>query len=470
MKNAAIQFKVENLGPLATGTLRLADLTVICGENNTGKTYLTYALYGLLKRLTTFIVLPEFDISALREYGILEIDLKQHIVSQSEEILREAVEVYRKNLHHVLAAQEARFDHTHLELGLNFDGVLTREYHNSFTSERGRRIVSFDKAANSNILIVNAVNEDAHESNNRLQYQRLIERAVTEICFEPVIPHPFIVSTERTGVVMFKGDINLASYNPLGFHEEIEERRPIRSIAPGSFGGYPMPVHDNVSFINSLSGIQTQDSELLKTHPDILNDFEALIGGSYKWQNHNLYFVPKGTGEGRLQMSESSSAVRSLVILGYYLKHLAKPGDLLMIDEPELNLHPANQRKMARLLARLVNAGIRVLATTHSDYIVKELNTLIMRHYSIEHGKKLPKDSRYTEQDILSPERVRVYMLREDSARKNGHTRKLKALTLCEADISPTFGIEASSFDETIEDMNAMQESLYYEIEYAGKA
>ena len=35
---------------------------------------------------------------------------------------------------------------------------------------------------------------------------------------------------------------------------------------------------------------------------------------------------------------------------------------------------------MARLLAMLVNAGIYVAITTHSDYIIKEFNTLLMLH------------------------------------------------------------------------------------------
>ena len=79
-----------------------------------------------------------------------------------------------------------------------------------------------------------------------------------------------------------------------------------------------------------------------------------------------------------MTMDESSSAVRSLLDIGFYLRHVANPGDLLMVDEPELNLHPENQRLIARLFARIVNLGIKVFITTHSDYIIKELNTLIM--------------------------------------------------------------------------------------------
>ncbi len=41
----------------------------------------------------------------------------------------------------------------------------------------------------------------------------------------------------------------------------------------------------------------------------------------------------------------------------------------------ELNLQLENQRRVARLFARLINVGVKVFVTTHSDYIVKELNT-----------------------------------------------------------------------------------------------
>ena len=56
----------------------------------------------------------------------------------------------------------------------------------------------------------------------------------------------------------------------------------------------------------------------------------------------------------------------------FYLKHVAAPGQLIIIDEPELNLHPSRQIMMARLLTMLVKFGLRVMITTHSDYIVRK--------------------------------------------------------------------------------------------------
>ena len=43
-----MKISVENLGVLKQAEFELGDLTIICGSNNTGKTYATYALYGFL--------------------------------------------------------------------------------------------------------------------------------------------------------------------------------------------------------------------------------------------------------------------------------------------------------------------------------------------------------------------------------------------------------------------------------------
>ena len=38
----------NNLGVIKQGNLELNDLTLLCGANNTGKTYVMYSLYALL--------------------------------------------------------------------------------------------------------------------------------------------------------------------------------------------------------------------------------------------------------------------------------------------------------------------------------------------------------------------------------------------------------------------------------------
>jgi predicted ATPase len=161
-------------------------------------------------------------------------------------------------------------------------------------------------------------------------------------------------------------------------------------------------------------------------------------------------------------MDESSSAVRSLLDIGFYLKHEAQHGDLLMVDEPELNLHPENQRRVARLFARLVNVGIKVFITTHSDYIVKELNTLIMLNHDKPHLQRIAEQEGYRTEELITAEKIKVYIAEEANMKLEGNTKKTKCQTLIPAEIDPELGIEARSFDTTIETMNRIQEAIYW--------
>lgn len=52
----------------------------------------------------------------------------------------------------------------------------------------------------------------------------------------------------------------------------------------------------------------------------------------------------------------------------FYLKHISKIGDILIIDEPESHFTLRNQRLMAKLIAAIVNIGVKVFITTHSDF------------------------------------------------------------------------------------------------------
>ena len=76
-------------------------------------------------------------------------------------------------------------------------------------------------------------------------------------------------------------------------------------------------------------------------------------------------------------MHAAASLVRSMAGLDIYLKYFAHSGDILIIDEPEMNAHPDAQLMITELLAILANSGITIVITTHSPYIVDHLNNLI---------------------------------------------------------------------------------------------
>jgi ABC-type multidrug transport system ATPase subunit len=225
---------------------------------------------------------------------------------------------------------------------------------------------------------------------------------------------------------------------------------------------YALPVKTNVEFTRELETIAKRKSFIAENHSEVLDKFTDIIGGEYAvTRNDELFYVPKGKRI-KLSMDESSSAVRSLLDIGFYIRHMATPGDLLMVDEPELNLHPENQCRVARLFARLVNLGIKVFITTHSDYIIKELNTLIMLDHGKPHLKRIAEKEGYGKEELLSSDRVKVYIAEEALVMLEGGQRKTRCQTLTPADIDPELGIEARSFDTTIETMNRIQEEIVW--------
>ena len=129
-------------------------------------------------------------------------------------------------------------------------------------------------------------------------------------------------------------------------------------------------------------------------------------------------------------------------------------------------MHPENQRRIARLIARLINSGIKVLMTTHSDYIVKELNTLIMLNSDKPHIQKIAQQEGYKQDEILDASRVRVYIAEEALVQLPGKSRRSRCQTLTVAKITPDFGIEISSFDTAIEAMNKIQEAIVWGEEF----
>jgi predicted ATPase len=138
--------------------------------------------------------------------------------------------------------------------------------------------------------------------------------------------------------------------------------------------------------------------------------------------------------------------------MNFYIKHLAKEGDILIIDEPELNLHPANQRKLAKLFSRLIKCGIKLLMTTHSDYLIKELNNLIVLNNSFASKEELMGKYNYTDLDVLDKNRVKVYIA-------ENHTLTPAKIT--------DIGIEVGTFDREIIEMNNFFDEATVELESA---
>ena len=115
-----MKFELKNLGPINEASIELADLTIICGQNNSGKTYLTYSLYSFLKIFKKHLFLPIDDLlfENLMKQGKLTIDLEAQIESYISEI-ENLLPDFCKTLPRFLAMNAERFRDTVFNVELN---------------------------------------------------------------------------------------------------------------------------------------------------------------------------------------------------------------------------------------------------------------------------------------------------------------------------------------------------------------
>ena len=113
-------------------------------------------------------------------------------------------------------------------------------------------------------------------------------------------------------------------------------------------------------------------------------------------------------------LPRASSSVSEIAPLSLYLKHVVGRRSVLVIEEPETHLHPANEVILAKYVVRLVRAGHCVVLTTHSPYMLEKL-----AKYSL--AGELPAEDRvgrlgYGRGDYLAPDEVSAYLSRKTQA------------------------------------------------------
>lgn len=106
-----------------------------------------------------------------------------------------------------------------------------------------------------------------------------------------------------------------------------------------------------------------------------------ILGGTVRVKkteiNYPSFVYRPRTWDRDLPLMNASSMVSELAPVVLYLRHVVRPGEVLIVEEPESHLHPAMQVEFVRLLAGVVRSGIRLIITTHSEWVLEELANLV---------------------------------------------------------------------------------------------
>jgi hypothetical protein len=122
-----------------------------------------------------------------------------------------------------------------------------------------------------------------------------------------------------------------------------------------------------------------------------------------------------------LPLMNASSMVSELAPVVLYLRHVVQLGDLLIIEEPESHLHPAMQVEFTRQLAAAVQSGIRIIITTHSEWVLEELANLVRL-------AELPEERREGIDNadiVLSPDQLGAWFFEPSSEGRGSVVREI---------------------------------------------
>ena len=428
-----LQLTVSNFGPIAKADIDLRPLTVFVGPSNTGKSYLAILIYALHRFFGNYIGSRHFKFrpmspilhSIIKEQQPLNDDnvrkLADWIRDVSAQVETKSVSDSARVPLPDFIASMVRFLFGNLsefseaiaeEIGRSFgikdtatlirhgnrDGAkITLKRHTSETSGRFKPFeyeLALKKAKPEGVAIpipeetplhINphteemehvlaeireALNTPKDRGGRDVEY--LIRELSSLVLFDVVSPlnnAAHYLPAARTGV-MHAHRVVVASLIKQASHAGLQHDTPLPAL-PGVLADFlerlvglsdlPMVRHNKGNLAASL------EQQLLKGEIHSKDSETGYPMFSYR---------PHGW-QGDLPLMNASSMVSELAPVVLYLRHFVQPGDVLIIEEPESHLHPKMQVEFIRQLAAVVHSGIRVMLTTHSEWVLDELANLV---------------------------------------------------------------------------------------------
>ena len=495
-----IKVSVEDFGPIIKGTVELKPLTIFIGPSNAGKSYMAMLIYSLMQSVQGYPSYPfgtsywpdseefgfrwrlrnvdsasgfgldETSIDAIRRW-VKNIDmgplgepnfdfasLPREVQSFTNESIKTSWQSIRQSLSrelqrchgHTSSLERRAAGETRLRIGLEQDRPLLR--------------LSFGKEAGSDQL--ETLREDLDLSQEQVGVPR---RLIDQLQFETERHRDpredrgleyvefMIFLVRAASASLFRELQGNSYYLPAARSGIAQGHKAIASILvrQSSLAGVrPLEIPTLSGIITDfISHILTMEREdwlpgVLKL--DEVADFleREVVRGRIDIEKSAEITYPEISYEplegqpdmGIFPFHKTSSMVSELAPVILFLKYLVRRGDMVILEEPESHLHPASQRQMARGIARLVNMGVKVIITTHSDYFIGQINNLLK--LSRASRQKRTKEG-YAAEDCLKSDDVSAYHFRMDNSQGGSRVEELP--------ITPDFGIDEQEFAKVSE-------------------
>ena len=416
------KLKVSGYGKIKSAEIEAAPLTLFVGDNNSGKSYLMSLLWGvrnfgaevLFGNAFESITEPENrllgwvreHVEKAQEQGKCTADVGK-IARELQLVLQERIKRNQNNLlKTIFNSPDVKIKELQIELK-NLDKTFIYFSFDVLGGKVGIFLQTDEAGVGYGTLFSEREQETGKVDRKTLEillkivYDLLLNKGNIDSGLNKCIYLP----AARTGFMLTKDVIN-----KFGRRETFNIGAEREAAVP-----FVRPVNQFLDVINDL----VLDEAGNALFADIVNYLERdMADGTVEMStlpNKEVLYVPKGKRSG-IPLRVVSAVVTELSPLILILKHKDKL-DTIFYEEPEMCLHPQLQQKMARVICRLVNAGVDMGVTTHSDIILQHVNNMI-RLSQRKDREDICRQLGYTADDLLTPDGVRVYQLKAETGGK----------------------------------------------------
>lgn len=423
---------IENLGAIDKAEMRINPLTILAGENGTGKSFVTKFLYSVLNVLMKDVYKIEliniFDEmernhkelkdflneSLFSDFGMFLVNTRDKISYINFSALHSNLNIILEIIDEIYVFLE-KLDTQKSEAYFKYRKYLDYLEKNIELLKKIKEI--FRLPFPNYIKILNKYIISELKANFQISnIGQIIKTGQEKLIF--VIKN--IVKIEIIGDDLIVKDFQIANIlskiNRLAFFESpiywrlsmelIEnDSRPKNyylsdKISDARLTGVPKYFLD----LRELLFSRFEKGEKEPFIEQCANDLQKILNGKFNTDSYDLSFE---TNQGQtISKNLVSFGMTNLGILQAVLnKNIINKGSFVFIDEPESNLHPDWQAMLADILVKLAENGVCVVITTHSSDMLKVLevkssskkqDSFISTNYFEKNGQLVQFD----EQDI----------------------------------------------------------------------
>ena len=418
---------VKNFGPIGQAEIDISPLTIFVGKNSSGKSFLSLLLHCLSNPFED--INSKYNSRRFLEYSYnFLIENNGELFDGFENALNEYIETEPSINSEPFIFPKEDFDRLFNEGFVKcYTKLIERKLRNSWKTDLNNlnrlKVNPFEISFNNNIFF----NESGQLVNKNFEYFPL-KFAITDdnkSVADVEYANELKVNLNHRLWVKLYGDegISLAQVIYLVCIDKlIGKLKSIIFYIPAGgeiFKDFDYFLYNELNGENNSSNVEKEFiSNLLMINKgtekgyfyDLAVEMENEINGgeihlkSGDLKDELVFTDNKNNLE--LELNLVSSSIRELIPIIMYLKYHVNKGDTLIIEEMEKHLHPENQIILVKYLVKAINKGLKIILTTHSDFIIEKFNNFIRLGNS---SKISFEELGYDETCILNHENVSIY-------------------------------------------------------------